>query len=274
MTPKEFKIHSICVVKNEVDIIEYCLEQASIWSDYIYVYDNGSTDGTWEKVLSLKNDKIIPWKQSDKCFQESLRGEVFNEFRHMAQPGDWWCRLDSDEFYVQSPCDFLAGVHRLNHVVWGVAIEYYLTEEEIKKLDFEQPMSDLLPQIRLYRAENSEPRFFKHRDGLVWSDNGAWPDHVGLVNPERIFYKHYKYRSPHQTQRRLDTRRLSRSRGFPGWDNAVEMSWQEKIQANQDLHYDHQDGDFLIYWSRLPRHREKLPHRVLKLVMHGLKIWA
>ena len=270
---KKIKIHSICVVKNEADIIEYCLLEASKWSDYIYVYDNGSNDGTWETVLSLKNDKIIPWKQEDKCFQESLRGEVFNEFKHKAQPGDWWCRLDSDEFYVQSPRDFLSKVHPLNHVVWGIAIEYYLTQKDIDSLNFEQSIPDLLSKIRFYRAENSEPRFFKHRNGLIWNSNGAWPNHMGLVNKERIFYKHYKYRTPQQIQRRLDTRRLSRERGFPGWDHAAQLNWQEKIDSSENLHYDHQNGEFSVYWSRLPNHLESFPHRTIKQVMHGLKIW-
>lgn len=35
MTQKDFKIHSICVVKNEADIIEECLKAASQWSDYV-----------------------------------------------------------------------------------------------------------------------------------------------------------------------------------------------------------------------------------------------
>lgn len=47
------KIHSICLVKNESDIIAQTLKAAVNWSDFIYVYDNGSTDGTWEKVISL-----------------------------------------------------------------------------------------------------------------------------------------------------------------------------------------------------------------------------
>ena len=61
-----FKIHSICVVKNEADIIEHCLTEAAKWSDYIYIYDGESTDGTWEKVLAMQSEKIIPWKRHDK----------------------------------------------------------------------------------------------------------------------------------------------------------------------------------------------------------------
>ena len=47
------KIHGLCVVKNEADIIEQTLRSAATWCDWIYVLDNGSSDGTWEKVQRL-----------------------------------------------------------------------------------------------------------------------------------------------------------------------------------------------------------------------------
>jgi glycosyltransferase involved in cell wall biosynthesis len=274
MASKEFKIHSICVVKNEVDIIGYCLEQALQWSDYIYIYDNGSTDGTWEKVQSLRSDRIIPWKQDDKCFQESLRGEVFNEFKHKAKPDDWWCRLDADEFYVQSPRDFLSKVHPLNHVVWGISIEYYLDQSDVETLNFAQPLSKLLSDIHHYKAENSEPRFFRHRERLIWGENDAWPQHMGLVNEERILYKHYKYRTPKQIQRRLDTRKDSRRQGFPGWEHAMEDDWRKKIVDSESLHYDLQDGKYIVDTDKLPNHLEALPKRLFKQVMHSTGMWA
>lgn len=270
---KEFKIHSICVVKNEVDIIGYCLEQALHWSDYIYVYDGESNDGTWEKVLSMKSDRIIPWKQDGKVFQESLRGEVFNAFKDRAKPGDWWCHLDSDEFYPQSPREFLAKVHPFNHVVWGIAIEYYLTYKDVDLIDFNQPISELLPLLGFYKIENSEPRFFRHRDGLVW-DNGSWPKHMGIVNKERIFYKHYKYRTPEQIQKRLDTRQSNRERGFPGWEHAVQTDWRQKLTDHNKLHYDYQDGNYVVDIAALPNHLEPLPQRFIKRLMHGFGIWA
>lgn len=51
------------VVKNEVDIIEYTLEQALKWADYILVLDNNSTDGTTDviKKMSELEQKIIFW---------------------------------------------------------------------------------------------------------------------------------------------------------------------------------------------------------------------
>jgi hypothetical protein len=32
---KDSKIHGICVVKNEVDVIQYSLQEALKWADYI-----------------------------------------------------------------------------------------------------------------------------------------------------------------------------------------------------------------------------------------------
>ena len=77
------KIYSICLVKNESDIIAQTLKAAVNWSDFIYVYDNGSTDGTWEKVISLseKYKKISPYKQASQPFADSLRSEPFNYYR-------------------------------------------------------------------------------------------------------------------------------------------------------------------------------------------------
>ena len=271
---KSFKIHSICVVKNEADIIQHCLKKAAQWSDYIYVYDGESTDGTWEKVLEIKSDTIIPWKRHDKVFQECLRGEVFNAFKHQAQDGDWWCRLDADEFYLESPRDFLKRVKLKNHVVWGIAIEYYLTHKDYDSLDFTQSIPQLLPQLKYYKAENSEARFFRHRSGLVWHDaSAAWPKHMGLVNRERILYQHYKYRTPKQIQQRLDTRRQNRERGFSGWSHASEKNWRDKLVDSQKLHYDDRT-EYQIDRVKLPNHLESLPKRILKRALHGSGIWA
>ena len=106
----EFSIHAICVVKNEADIVESSLRTALQWADRIIVYDGDSTDGTWEKVCAMRSERIVPWKQDGKVFQESLRAEVFNAFRQGARSGDWWCHLDADEFYIDDPRAFLSKV--------------------------------------------------------------------------------------------------------------------------------------------------------------------
>jgi hypothetical protein len=267
------KIHSICVVKNEGDIIEHCLKESLKWSDVIYVYDGESRDETWEVVRRFPSDRVVAWKQDGKTFQESLRAEVFNEFRGRAAAGDWWCHLDADEFYPTDPKRFLAAVPSRYHVVWGVAIEYYLTHDDIASLDFDAPIETLLDSIRWYAVNNSEPRFFRHRPRLTWPVTTGWPIHMGVPCPERIPYRHYKYRTPTQIQRRLDTRRDNRSRGFPGWEHAAQADWQEKIVDRASLQLDRHDGNFVIDPKKLPVHTDALPKRWAKMLLHQLGVW-
>jgi hypothetical protein len=103
-------------------------------TDYIYVYDGGSADGTWEIVKKLNHSGIIPWKQDAKVFREALRADVFNEFRHRSSKGDWWLQLNVDEFPRHFfPCAQGAGP------CLGIMAEYVLTEKDIAAIDFPLP---------------------------------------------------------------------------------------------------------------------------------------
>ena len=98
------KIFAIMLVKNEVDIVGYVLKEAEKWADKIFILDNGSTDGTWELIQSMKNDVITPCKQYFGDSHNGLRADVYNEFKHLSKPGDWWCyKCDADEVYAEDP---------------------------------------------------------------------------------------------------------------------------------------------------------------------------
>lgn len=267
------KIFALCVVKNEGDIIEDCLRAASVWADRIFVYDGQSTDGTWEKVVAMQNEKIVPWRQDGKVFQESLRAEIFNAHRHEAAEGDWWCHLDADEFYVEDPRRFLARVPHREHVVWGIAVEYYLTPHDLKHIDFHSPTAEILKSLRYYRAENSEPRFFKHRRQLVWNENEGRPRHMGIATVERPLYFHYKYRSPQQMQLRIETRLDSQRRGFVVRAQYNSRHWEEEIADIADLDFDERNGHYRLREDRLPRHLPSLAHSLVKRFMHGTGLW-
>src|SRR5687768_2343461 len=104
------RIYGLCVVKNECDIIEQALRAASVWCDAIYVLDNGSTDGTWERVQDLARDlpKVIPFLKDSRPFDDGIRNVIFRQYRSRAKADDWWCILDADEFYIDDPREFLA----------------------------------------------------------------------------------------------------------------------------------------------------------------------
>ena len=271
---RNFRIHSICVAKNEGDIIGACLQAALEWSDRIIVYDGQSDDNTWDVVSSMASDKIIPWKQDGKVFQESLRAEVFNAFRDGSRPGDWWCHLDADEFYMdENPREFLARVPWPYHVVWGIAVEFYLTNQDVPPgytLQPEAPEADL-SRLRYYAVTNSEPRFFRDRTRLVWPEAAGWPLNMGPAYPKRMLYRHYKYRSAEQMQRRLETRQKSVAGGFTGWEHARASDWHEKLASTANLkQYD--GGRFEYDEAKLPRHLDPFVKYSAKLLLHGLRI--
>jgi glycosyltransferase involved in cell wall biosynthesis len=60
------KLVGLCVTKDEVDIIGFCLRHASQFCDKIYVLDNGSTDGTWEIINDLRAETIKLFHLSKK----------------------------------------------------------------------------------------------------------------------------------------------------------------------------------------------------------------
>lgn len=269
-----FKIHCLVVTKNEEDVIALCLNEAAKWADYIYVYDGQSTDRTWDIVQSLNNSRIIPWKQDGKVFSEGLRAEIFNEFRHLSRVGDWWLQLNADEFYDENPRNFFSKIPRGVDFVWGINVEYKITERDLEELDFSMSFEQVKPLLKFYECNWSEPRAFRYRNGLVWDGNNAWPYHVGLVAKERIIYKHYPYRSPSQIQERLNVRRNNRERGFLGWDHAKDESWKSKIVESRKCHIDDIGSDLILDLNAMPNHQEQTHIRFFKRLMHGLRIWA
>lgn len=92
------------LVQNEADIVGSVLKDAEKWADKIFILDNGSTDGTWEIIQSMSNNCITPWKQYFGAYHNGLRAEVYNNYKHLSEPGDWWCfKLDAYEFYYDNP---------------------------------------------------------------------------------------------------------------------------------------------------------------------------
>lgn len=266
------------LVKNESDIIGTSLEYHTELFDRIYVFDNGSTDSTWEIVneYSKKHPGIVPYKREDKDFRDSLRGEVFSAFRHTATPEDWWCRLDADEFYIDHPRDFLATVPRSHHVVWSIHLQYYFTEEDLLRWsgkDEDIVQADLKMMPRFYKANASEPRFFRHRMNLEWQGDTAWPKHMGIVHPKRIRLKHYQYRSPAQINRRLTTRKEAAKRGYLTFQHGLQDDWKEKISSSKDLHLDDHSGSYRVNEDEMPSHLESPLTRFVKYVMHGTHLW-
>ena len=267
------KIFAISVIKNEADIIRQNLVAAATWADKIFVYDNGSSDGTWEIVQEMASEKIVPWKQDAKPFYEGLRGEVYRAFQHLATEGDWWCfRLDADEFYIDNPREFLPAVSKLHQLVATDTYQFNLTHEDLSEYGFSKFSDVDISKIKYYQKETwSELRFFRHRKRLQWEDGATMPRLAGVLSPRRIRVKHFQYRSVEQIRTRIQTRRQARDEGFVGWDHAADTELQHFISSRKDLFKDNGDGNWKSEGSTNHYHQKKYAY-LLKMVLHGLRI--
>lgn len=234
------RIHGLCLVKNEADIVKQGLTAARQWCDYIYVLDNGSTDGTWEIVreMSKKDPGIVAWKQDPLAFTDALRCYIYREFKGNALPGDWWARVDPDEFYVEDPREFLAAVPRRDGYVWYASLSFYFSTEEARRYEIdpgqfadEVPITD---KCRHYFSHWSEPRFVRHEHMEPWRGEGehfwpGWPEQLlyrARSHQRRILCRHFSYRSPSQIELRLKTRAANAVNGGEFWPEAVK-NWSE-----------------------------------------------
>ena len=271
------KIHSICIAKNEVDIIAQTLTKATEWCDYIYVVDNGSNDGTWEKILDLakKYPQVIAHKQDNRTFYNGMRGEVFSDFRHNIQPGNWLCRLDADELYIDNPRIFLGEVPNRYQAVWGASFQYYFTDKDLE-LYRQNPSyySDdvsVEKKCRYYLNNWSENRFVRYDLKMLWDKDCGWP-YFGAIYPKRIRLKHYQYRSPQQIQKRVIARLQARYEGStsflheaqalsnneeatPFYLSSTEHKddiWKNRIVNAFELNYDFNNNDYLMREDLMP----------------------
>lgn len=289
------RIYSLCVVKNEADIIAQCLDSAVSWCDFIYVLDNGSADGTWEIVLDLadKYPSIVPYGRDERTFQPSFRSVLFHHYGRRASPGDWWCRLDADEFYIDNPKQFLRSVPRNCHVVWSSSFTFYFTDKDLERYHEDPSLyADDVPidqKCRYYLNNWSERRFVRHRDDLNWNPDNSWPVNAGNPYPHRIRLKHFQWRSPQQIRKRLETRRTAVSQGCSSFNheralnwaarvfdkssarisspnNKISALWQDRIVNADNLDFHREGNDYISRDKGLPRIKGLQKSRVDRVV--------
>ncbi|WP_306906552.1 glycosyltransferase family 2 protein [Arthrobacter pascens] len=272
-------------MKNESDIIEQTLSDALRWCDEIFLLDNGSDDDGWQRVQSMSKlePRIIPVGCDLTPFHDGIRARLYNANAAKAAGGDWWCRLDADEFYVDDPREILVKTPDEYFSVWSASISYYFTDIDAERY-FASPdlFNDDVPiteKCRYYLNHWSEPRFFRHDPTIGWQHtDGGFPRAVWSrpAAPMRIPIRHFAYRSPTQIQKRLDTRRTSP--GMPSefshemvkeWamsvtqvrnvgyfagtpDETVPDSWKSRIVPAAALDYDAHDGVLVINEDLMP----------------------
>jgi glycosyltransferase involved in cell wall biosynthesis len=281
------KIRGLCVIKNESDIIEQTLRSATQWCDSIYILDNGSSDGTWEKVQVLAKEmpSVIPYKQDSRPFDDSIRGDILRNYADSANLKDWWCILDADEFYIDNPREFLQSIHKKYKAVWMQLHVYHFTDKDLAAYQHHPNLYDhctpIEHRLRYYRiGEYSELRFFRHLKNLThMPGKGLHP-----IYPRRIRLKHFAYRSPEQIRIRLETRREPMQRGEflhekranwvpggtivfgPAQPDELPEEWKERLISSSSCHYDRLDGTYAEARPWIPPQSPSRTNRLHSLI--------
>jgi len=247
-----FKIHAILPTNNEADILEECLEAASLWADYIYVFDTGSNDDTWSIVnrLAENNPKIIPYLSEYRPYNfTKTLGEVFSHYFHKSQKGDWWCTLCTDEQYLEDPRIFLAKLDSRYDSVWSSTLQYYYTNRDFELFNNSNPGGKHFykhsERLSWYRNNYSEVRFYKHGPSTKKSTLFLQKN-FPKVSPNRIAMQHFQFRTPQQIIKRVRSRQKIFD-GDPLMQFAHEKFWKlgsdgkQRVELSTSLFKDSND---------------------------------
>jgi hypothetical protein len=86
-------------------------------------------------ALAASKPRIVPFRTESAPCDNNLRRFPFAHYRHRSQTGDWWCQLDADEIYIDSPRDFLADVPPNCDTVWSASFQYYFTDDDLARYE-------------------------------------------------------------------------------------------------------------------------------------------
>ena len=212
------RFHCLLPVRDEADIIGQCLEKLLSWADTISILDTGSVDNTWEIVqeYAAKDRRVRPLRKEPVFYSENrVRGWLFDRARVDMEDGDWFLRVDADEFHHIPPPEFVrTRLRKHETVVWHQYYDFRLTAAEVARWDSgAEGVADRSRPIAERRhyytiSDYSEPRLCRYRRSMCWPVTASFPFNAGFVARERLPIRHYPHRDPQQLMRRCQLRAI------------------------------------------------------------------
>lgn len=232
--------HALLPVRDEADIIGQCLTHLLKWADSVYVFDTGSVDDTWEIVqeFASREKRVMPLNKHAVYFNDTVvRGWIFDQARQRMRSGDWFLRMDVDEFHHIPPPEFVKTRMRKHETVaYHQYYDFRLTEAELKNweagketlADRQRPIEE---RRRWYTPSiYSEPRLCRYRETMQWPPTVSFPFNAGFVARERLPIRHYPHRDPVQMERRCRLRAIMMAdqENRSNWSRPELHHWAER----------------------------------------------
>ena len=231
------QFHALLPVRDEADIIGQSLRHMLTWADAIYVFDTGSVDETWEIVQDFagKDRRVIPLRKDAVYYSEPLlRGWMFHQARKNMRNGDWFLRVDADEFHHIPPPEFVkTRLRRHETIAWHQYYDFRLRASEVTAWDNGlETLADRKRPIEERRhwftpSDYSEPRLCRYRETMQWPITHSFPFNSGYVARERLPIRHYPHRDPEQLRRRARLRSIMMANYNRDWTNPESHHWSQ-----------------------------------------------
>jgi glycosyltransferase involved in cell wall biosynthesis len=212
------RFHALLPVRDEADIISQSLRHMLRWADAIYIFDTGSVDDTWEIIQDFagKDKRVIPLKREAVYYSEQiLRGWLFHQARKNMRDGDWFLRVDADEFHQVLPPEFVqTRLRKHETIAWMQYYHFQMTASDVKAWESKkETLADRQRPIEERRrwyipSDYAEPRLCRYRDTMQWPMTHSFPCNAGYVARERLPIRHYPHRDPEQLKRRARLRAI------------------------------------------------------------------
>ena len=260
------RVNAIMLVKNEVDIVEETLLYAMKFCHRIYIYDNQSTDGTWELVneMAARFKEIVIFGQTSEPYKNQLRNRVYNAMYQEYSSEDWWYILDSDELLAESPKGVLktaASQGKNAMCVWQA--QFYFTDTDWANYENEDTSKSITQRRKHYLINWKEQRFFKNDPTQAWPEftSGRIPPWCKSMAKQAPICRHYALRTPEQIEARIALR-MKTQNGFAHVKRAPEIHYPEAksldcidstenftIRFTERLKYGWKQFYFAIHWK-------------------------
>lgn len=204
------KIFCIMIAKDEGDIVYETVSHAAAWADKIFLLDNGSSDHTSKEFQRLQDDKknVTYLGINFQKFSDAMICEVFQKNKTYSSFGDWWCRLDADEIYIDNPREILNNIPKCYDELWSEHYDFWFTEKNMESYLKDKDkylLAPVMKRMHWYSNGDSEPRFWKHTFPFIW--NASRPKFRICSSPIKIRLAQYQYRSPDQINKRIANRK-------------------------------------------------------------------
>jgi hypothetical protein len=228
------KLNAICIIKNEADIILETLNNALRFCDNIYVFDNDSTDGSWELICekALNDDRVVIAAHTDEIYRNQFRNRVYNMFHDHFLQSDWWYILDADEMLIEDPRPMLIkAMQRDKNQMRVWQAQFYFTNVDLDVYDQENKALTVSERRRYYRINWREPRFFRNSPSKKWPENisGKVPPFCHKLYHPSPICRHYAERTPEQIKLRREIR-LNNPYSFLHVKNKSDDDWLKRAE--------------------------------------------